>query len=316
MTDLSIWTLLTDLQPYQQAAAIVMRLQGTAREYARMINPNELMHGGIQNGVHVDPVTYILAGLHARFSPLEEESRLTAMTEMMAFARRPGEPINSVLSRYEIVRQRAALEGQFHLPVEVCALQIFRAIGVGPQQMLPILQPLSGQLPTTAQEFNMVCMNLRRYGHITENAPGNIGQALHGPFRQARPGAYFGDAAGAEQPLEAQDGTQRANAMRTFFGDHNDAQSSNWDPSATQPLLYDPDNNPNPLWNVAEQPWDGGGHRADATPWAAPQDAYTYAVDLESDPSSSATSSDDHYEEVDMPGITNMSTDEAAEFLY
>ena len=112
----------------------------------------------------------------------------------------------------------------------------------------------------------MVCMNLQRYGHITENALGNIGQALHGPFRQARPGAYFGDAEGAEQPQAAQDGAQRANAMRTFFGDHNDAQSSNWDPSATQPLLYDPDNNPNPLWNVAEQPWDGGGHRADATP--------------------------------------------------
>ena len=78
-----------------------------------MISPNEIMHGGMQNGVHVDPVTYVLAGLHARFSPLEEESRLTAMTEMMAFARRPGETINSVLSRYETVRQRAAMEGQF-----------------------------------------------------------------------------------------------------------------------------------------------------------------------------------------------------------
>ena len=108
MTDLSIWTLLTDLQPHQQAAAIIMRLQGTAREFARMIQPQEIMHGGIQNGVHVDPVTYILAGLHARFSPLEEESRLSAMTEMMAFARKPGESINAVLSRYEIVRHRAS----------------------------------------------------------------------------------------------------------------------------------------------------------------------------------------------------------------
>ena len=109
MTDLSIWCLLTDLQPHQQAAAIVSRLGGTAREYARALNPHELMHGGIQNGVQVDPVTYLLAGLHARFSPLEEESRLTAMTEFMAFARKPGEPINSVLARYETVRQRAAI---------------------------------------------------------------------------------------------------------------------------------------------------------------------------------------------------------------
>ena len=36
MTDISIWILLTDLQPHQQAAAIVMRLGGAARELARM----------------------------------------------------------------------------------------------------------------------------------------------------------------------------------------------------------------------------------------------------------------------------------------
>ena len=171
MTDLSIWTLLTDLQPHQQAAAIIMRLQGTAREFARMIQPQEIMHGGIQNGVHVDPVTYILAGLHARFSPLEEESRLSAMTEMMAFARKPGESINAVLSRYEIVRQRAALEGQFTMPIGGQALQLFRSVGMNPQQMMTILQPLGGQLPTNDQEFNMVCQQLRRYGHIAENYP-------------------------------------------------------------------------------------------------------------------------------------------------
>ena len=100
-----MWVLLTDLQPQQQAAAIVMRLQGGAREFARMITPQELMNGGLHNGVMVDPVTYVIAGLHARFSPLEEESRLSAMTEMMAFTRKPGESINAVLSRYEVVRQ-------------------------------------------------------------------------------------------------------------------------------------------------------------------------------------------------------------------
>ena len=58
----------------------------------------------------VDPVTYLLGSLHAWFSALEEESRLTCMTEMLAFARRPGESINAVLARDETVRQRATLE--------------------------------------------------------------------------------------------------------------------------------------------------------------------------------------------------------------
>ena len=80
---------------------------------ARMITPQEMMNGGILNGVAVDAVTYLLGSLHAKFSALEEESRLTAMTDMLAFARRPSESINAVLARYEVVRQRAALEGQF-----------------------------------------------------------------------------------------------------------------------------------------------------------------------------------------------------------
>ena len=47
MTDMSIWIMLTDLQPHQQCASIVMRLGGAAREMARMISPQEMMHGEI-----------------------------------------------------------------------------------------------------------------------------------------------------------------------------------------------------------------------------------------------------------------------------
>ena len=127
MTDISLWIMLTDLQPHQQCAAIIMRLGGSAREMAIMITPQEMMQGGILNGVAVDAVTYLLGSLHARFSALEEESRLTAMTEMLAFARRHGEGINELLARYDVVRQRAALEGQFVMSTEGCALQLLRA---------------------------------------------------------------------------------------------------------------------------------------------------------------------------------------------
>ena len=41
MTDISLWVMLTDLQPHQQCAAIVTRLGGSAREVARMISPQE-----------------------------------------------------------------------------------------------------------------------------------------------------------------------------------------------------------------------------------------------------------------------------------
>ena len=99
MTDLSMWLLLTDLQPRQQCAAIIMRLGGAAREISRMITPQEMIQGGIRNGVQLDPVTYLLGALHTRFAALEEESRLTSMTEFLAFTRKPGERIKKVLAR-------------------------------------------------------------------------------------------------------------------------------------------------------------------------------------------------------------------------
>ena len=41
VTDVSLWIMLTDLQPHQQCAAIITRLGGAAREMARMISPQE-----------------------------------------------------------------------------------------------------------------------------------------------------------------------------------------------------------------------------------------------------------------------------------
>ncbi len=117
MADVFLWILLTDLQPLQQCAAIIMRLGGAAREMARMMTPQEMTLGGVRNDVAVDPVTLLISGLHSRFAALEEESRLTSMTEMLGFSRRPNEGSSALLAHYETVRQRAAIEGQFIMSI-------------------------------------------------------------------------------------------------------------------------------------------------------------------------------------------------------
>ncbi len=63
--------MLTDLQPHQHCAAITVRLADSAREMARMITPQEMMFGGVRNGVNMDPVTYLLGALQTRFAALE-----------------------------------------------------------------------------------------------------------------------------------------------------------------------------------------------------------------------------------------------------
>ena len=105
---------------------------------------------------------------------LEEESRLTAMTEMLAFARRHGEGIDARLARYEIVRQRAAVEGQFVMSIEGCSLQILRACGMQSQHLFTLLKPLNGRMPRDDQEFSVLCQSLKRHGHVSEHVQGNI----------------------------------------------------------------------------------------------------------------------------------------------
>ena len=71
ITDLQLWSMMTDLAPYQQVAAVILRLSGAAKDLARTLTPNEIMNGGISpTGGQLDPLSYLVVGLHARFAPL------------------------------------------------------------------------------------------------------------------------------------------------------------------------------------------------------------------------------------------------------
>eukprot|EP00975_Prorocentrum_lima_P048430 10128829-Prorocentrum_lima.AAC.1 len=61
------------LMPNQQAAAIQLALRGVARELALTIPPAAVTNGAVINGVHTDPVTYLLYVLASRFEALEDE---------------------------------------------------------------------------------------------------------------------------------------------------------------------------------------------------------------------------------------------------
>eukprot|EP00969_Alexandrium_andersonii_P124716 5512518-Alexandrium_andersonii.AAC.1 len=145
--------MVTDLQPHAQAAAIVLRLGGPAREYARQVSVKELTNGGAIGGVPLDPVSYKVAGLQSRFAQLDDEARLAAATQLQAFARHQHESINATLARFDLVRNRAATEGSYIMSHEGYALQLLKACNASPTQMIQFLQPFQGRRPTTEQEF-------------------------------------------------------------------------------------------------------------------------------------------------------------------
>ena len=86
-----------------------MGLKSAARIFARSIPTDRLVQGRPgANGLHLDPVTYLVERLQSQFADHEEETRLAAMTEHMAFHRRQSETISAMLTRFEVSRAKAA----------------------------------------------------------------------------------------------------------------------------------------------------------------------------------------------------------------
>ena len=178
LQDLMLWTICTDLAPPQQAAAIISQLGGPARDLARQLTPQEVYNGGIVNGQALDPVSFLLHGLSARFAPLDEENRLRAAQDLLSFSRRQGETVDALISRFDITRQLARQEGGGAVSTDTAALILLRACGVNSEQFQTLTQPFGLRLPNTEQEFSNLCHHLRRMAHIVERHPNNIASGL------------------------------------------------------------------------------------------------------------------------------------------
>ena len=201
MQDLMLWTICTDLNPAQQCAAIISQLGGAARDLARTLTPAEVYHGGTVQGQQLDPVSFLLHGLQVRFAPLDEENRLRAAQDLLSFGRRAGESVDTLISRFEITRQRARDEGGGAISLETAALLLLRACGVSAEQFQSLTQPFGYRLPTTEVEFNQLGHHLRRMGHIVERFPNNIAAGL-------RQNAHFSQAFVAEADTGSSAGDQ------------------------------------------------------------------------------------------------------------
>ena len=55
----------------------------------------------------MDPVSYLITGLHQRFAPLDDEARIRATHKLLSFGRRSGQHIDNLILRFEMVRRPA-----------------------------------------------------------------------------------------------------------------------------------------------------------------------------------------------------------------
>ena len=166
------------MQPSQQAAAIQLGLRGVAREFALSIPPAAISFGAVIEGVATDPVTYLLYTLGDRFEALEDERTMTSGTLLLDFSSRPGEGIDSVITRFDMARYEAQSVGADIRNFHTLSTILLRAVGVTSTQMIMLLHPLGGRMPVDQRQCDQLMSQLRSMGHIMERTPGNIGEVL------------------------------------------------------------------------------------------------------------------------------------------
>ena len=189
--DVMIWSILTDLDSRRKCAAVILQLRGGAQELARQMPPQAIIHGGIINGTAVDAMTFLMHKLTESYSQLGEETRLSALTDLMSFDRNGREPIDQLIIRFDTVRQRANQEGQLTLSVQGLVWILLKACRINDQQLMTLLQPFGGLFPSTNEQYTTLLTHLRRMGHIIERAPGNLASQLRGHGRDGAQNAFF-----------------------------------------------------------------------------------------------------------------------------
>ncbi len=118
------------LAPSQQAAALQLGLQGTARDVALSIPPPVIQHGAQIQGVPTDPVTYLIYTLANRFEVLEDERALDSGARLLDFRGRRGERIDSLLTRFDLARHEANMVGLDIPNFQMLSVILLRAVGL------------------------------------------------------------------------------------------------------------------------------------------------------------------------------------------
>ena len=103
---------------------------------------------------------------------------LQSLSELIGFSRRSGERTDELLTRFETVRSRAAANGQLQMSIPGITWILLKAIGINDTQLVQLLMPTGGMMPTTAAQYRDLLQRLRRMAHIIEHVPENIASQL------------------------------------------------------------------------------------------------------------------------------------------
>ena len=196
LSDVLMWSSATDVEVERQGPAVALQITGVARDLIREINPQHLRDGIHENGVHIPGIMLLCRTLANHFAPLESELQTRAMAELMNFARMGHETIDVSLTRFEVLRHRAAQRGGLMMNTTTLSYLLLNGLRLRPEQWERALMPLDGQLPHDDAAFQQLFDRLRRIGRMHEGhfnpphkqgATGDVGYHFFPTFDNPRP---------------------------------------------------------------------------------------------------------------------------------
>ena len=169
LADVVLWAGATDLEAERHGPAVAMQVHGAAREVVREI-PADLLRNGRLNpqGQMETGLMLLMRTLAERYSPLEVESSTRSIAELINLRRLGGESMDSYLTRFDVLRNRAQNRGNMNMGVPGLAWMLLNGLRASPEVWDRALMPFNGNLPQDNAQLAVLTERLRRQGHLHE----------------------------------------------------------------------------------------------------------------------------------------------------
>lgn len=185
--DIEVWAASTDVPEARLGPACAQRITGAAKIVVREIPIGTLINGGLVpdaagNPVQLTGIGMLLRILERRYGAAPQEVQIHALSEFMGFVRGHHESTDAVLARFEILLNKAELQGGFQFGPQIKAWLLLSHLRIPRTSWFTLLAPTQGMLPGDDPEYVEFAQYLRRNGHMYDKVAADPQKTLAQPY--------------------------------------------------------------------------------------------------------------------------------------
>lgn len=106
--------------------------------------------------------------LARRYAPLEAKNTTKSIAEFLSFRRQPGEGIDNVLVRFDILRNRAQARAGFAVTWTGLSWLLLQSLGLHAEMWDRLLAPVGGPMPQNEFDLGGLMERIRRLFRLKE----------------------------------------------------------------------------------------------------------------------------------------------------